>query len=702
MPLMTKIRESLSTFFSIFAGVFVVYIVLDWGMDITGRKHRSLTSESQQIGKINGEVVNYREFEDLVRQAVENQKNQTGTDPDENQLSIIRDQVWNQYVQEKLYAEEAKKLNVSVTDQEIVDWVRGDAPPDFLRQQFIDSTGTFNRARYEATILDPRNKKIMVTVEDFLRKQRLQEKLQSIIYASVRVSEEEMLLRFKDQNINYEADYILIDPNILVPDTLIKVADDDLRRYYNDHAEEFKVEATRKLKYVLFKEEPSKSDTDDVAKEFQDIKSRAQAGADFRDLAKTYSEVPPDTTGRYYKHGELSPAREKAVFNASAGEMLGPILESDGYHLTKVEDFRPGTDEYLHASHILIRIDNNDSVAALRKAKDVTARARGGEDFASLARQFSTDGSASNGGDLGWFGKGKMVKPFEEAAFKAKPGQIVGPVHTQFGYHVIKVLAKDNREVKATDIKMSIRIGPQTKSDISQRAKDFAYLAKEDDFAREAEQSKYNVQETQPFQKNVLIPGIGMNNAVNKFAFNNKVGTVGDAISLQNGYGVFIVSERKDAGIRPFDELKASIETRVKHDVKMEKAKVIAAELRQSLSPTDSLQKISAQRQNLPVQHLAPFTLSRFIPGIGQDLSFIGAISSLKVGEISKPIEGQRGVYLVKLTSKAPFDSTGYAAQKDVLRGQLLSEKRSKYFSEWSDQLKKAAEIVDNRDLFYR
>src|SRR5207245_5247253 len=106
--------------------------------------------------------------------------------------------------------------------------------------------------------------------------------------------------------------------------------------------------------------------------------------------------------------------------------------------------------------------------------------AGGGRAFAGLGRAYSKDaGSGARGGDVGWFGKGKMVKPFEDAAMKARPGQIVGPVRTPFGYHIIKVLARDSREVKISYIHMSINASSQTKSDIKQRAKEFSYLAKQ-------------------------------------------------------------------------------------------------------------------------------------------------------------------------------------------------------------------------------
>ena len=169
MPLMTRIRESLTTFFSVFAGLFVVYIVLDWGMDITGRRHNKQQAESLEVGKIDGEPVSYKEFSELVRQIADNQKTQTNTEPDENQMRTIRDQVWNELVEQRLFDEQAKQFNVSVTDQELVDWVKGDTPPDFLKQQFVDSTGTFDRQRYESALMDPRNKKQLLAVEDFLR-----------------------------------------------------------------------------------------------------------------------------------------------------------------------------------------------------------------------------------------------------------------------------------------------------------------------------------------------------------------------------------------------------------------------------------------------------------------------------------------------------------------------------------------------------
>lgn len=699
---MTKIRENLATFFSIFAGIFVVYIVLDWGMDITGRKQASRSLESQEIGKVNGEPILSKDFSEYVQRAIENQKAQTGTDPDESQIKMIREQVWNQLVENILYNEKIKELNIKVTNQELIDWVRGDNPPEFLKQQFIDSTGTFNRQLYDATIMDPKNKAIMARVEEALRMQRLREKLQSAVTSVVQVDEFEIKQRFADQNIKYDFEAAFFDPNILIPDDAISITEKDLRDYYNDHSDEYKTEATRKLKYVRFDEKPSKADSEEVLMTLQDIRKRIESGSDFNELATTFSETP--STDSYFKHGELPQDKENALFRAGKkGELVGPVLLTDGYHLFQIVDFKNGSEEAVHVKHILIKKNENDPKSAKIRAEQVLSEAKKGTDFSELAKKYSEDpGSAIKGGELGWVKKGKMVKPFEDAAFNAKPGQIVGPVLSTFGYHIIQVIAKDKREVRFNDIHIQIRPSAKTRNDVAQKAQDFAYLAKEGSFEKEAELSKYEIIETQPFQKGASISNIGINNAVNKFAFSNKLGTVSETISLTDGFGVFMVSEIKEAGIRPFEEVKNIIENRLKREKKIEKVKAIAQQIRNEINTGDSLQIIKGKNQKVSVQIVNAITLSGYIPNIGRDLNLFGGISKMKHGDISGVIESQRGAYIVKLYNKSEFDTTAYKAEASTLRSQILTERRNRFFSEWTDQIKKQAEIVDNRDLFYR
>ncbi len=661
-----------------------------------------LSSQSQEfVGVINDRNINYQEFVELVRERSEQLKTQTGNEPDENELNRIRDEVWNSLVTQTLIDEEIQRLGIEVPDQEIIDWVKGENPPEFLYRQFVDSLGNFNRQAYESAIADPRNKEIWIRVEEGLKKQRMQEKLQSIILAGVRVSESEIFQKFAEQNLKLGAEYIFFDPNKFVTDEEANVTDANIEKFYNENASEYKVGATRKLKYVKFIEAPSSKDTLSVVAELDDIMRRTAAGADFIDLLSTYSEN--QNIDIFYKPSDLTPVKADKLFLAKVGDIVGPFTDHDGFHLVKVLEEKAGTEEFIRASHILFSAQGADTVKVLVEAKNVLNRIRAGEDFAKLAEKFSQDpGSAAKGGDLGWFGKGRMVKQFEEAALKTPINQITGPIRTQFGYHIIKVIGKSKRELKIADITIPVRVSSETRSAIYQKAQDFKYLAEENDFIKEAEVAKYDVIETPAFGEIGIIPGIGHQPSINRFAFEKKRGTISDVLPLTEGYGVFMISEVKKEGIQPLAELKESIRPRVLRDKKMQLLKNKVSDYRKRLQSSDPLSNLTQQNPDLAIQTTGQFTLGGGVPGIGRDMMFIGSLLALKLNEVSKPIEGMRGYYIAKLTERVEIDSTAYKAQKEMLSTQILQTKKSQFLSEWLEQLKKNAEIKDNRDLYFR
>lgn len=698
MSLMTKMRENMAGIFAVFAVLFILYIIFDWGMDITGRKSHE---RSNVIGKINGKRIHYKEFTDFVKSLSENQKRQTGKDVDEESSSQIREEAWNVLVNQVLIEQEMDRLGITVTDQEIVDWVRGDNPPEFLVKQFIDSTGAFNRTAYDQAINDPRNRGQWIQIENVLKQQHMREKLQSILFATLRATEGEIFDRFTEQNTHLNVDFVLFEPNRLVKDSEVEVTDADIKKYYNENQDEFKQQATRKLRYVLFNETPSHQDSVDVLNELDDIVQKAKAGADFLDLLKTYSEIP--FSNAFFKHGELSTAKETAVFSAKKNDLIGPLQDFDGYHVIKILADSTGKEEALRASHILLQftpgVDTNN---IWRKAKEIFQKAKRGENFATLAHTYSEDGSASRGGDLGWFGKGRMVKPFEDAAFKARMGEIVGPVRSQFGLHIIKVTGRDQRQVKIADILLSIKPSSQTKNEISQKASDFAYLASHGDFDKEAALSKYQVQETPSFIKGGVVPGVGYSDQVMRFAFNGKLGDVSDPIRLTNGLDIIKITEVKTEGVRPLQDVKESIKFRAQLKKKMEKVGQYAKQLRSKLSPTDSFGVLTKLDSILTVRNTGSFTPSQPIPIVGRDPHFLGNTLALPVREVSKPFEGVKGYYIIKVVSRSAFDSTAYQSQRNSIRDQVLQEKKSRYLNDWLAQLKEKADIVDDREKFFR
>jgi hypothetical protein len=158
----------------------------------------------------------------------------------------------------------------------------------------------------------------------------------------------------------------------------------------------------------------------------------------------------------------------------------------------------------------------------------------------------------------------------------------------------------------------------------------------------------------------------------------------------------------EDAGIKSLDEVKEAVRPAALRRAKVKRLKEMITGLRGKLAPGDSLTKVAELDPATKVQRIGSFTLVASVPGIGRDQNFIGALSALSPGQVSPPVEGVRGVYLIQLVSRSEFDSTAYAAQRDMLRSQVIQDKRSRFLADWVAKLKEEAEIEDNRDVFFR
>jgi peptidyl-prolyl cis-trans isomerase D len=703
MAVLNDIREKSPKF--IIAGaavIFIVLIIFDWGLDLTGRRGRG-GGTGEVLGKVNGKEVSYKQFSELVRRTAENQKKQQGSDIDEETERQIRLQVWNQLVDEMLIEQEIDRLGITVTDQEIRDIVNGQNPPEFLVQQFKDSTGTFRRDAYQRAMVDPQNKSALIQVEEMIRQEQKRRKLQSLLLANVNVSEGELKQRFIDRSVTMDAAYVLFDINRLVPESTVTVSDDDMKKQYDSHVSDFQAKAARKVKYVLFNQNASSEDSAAVETEIKHLLEQAKSGVmDFADLVKTYSEVA--STEAFFKHGELSQKKENVIFSAKKGDIVGPINDNDGIHIIKILDQRQGTIEFVKSSHILLNlVSGPDSVKVIQKARTLLAQARSGVDFAKLARENSQDyGSAMQGGELGWASKDRWVKPFADAAFKAQVGGIVGPVRTQFGWHIIKVTGKDKREVKLLDLAMKVKASTQTVETAFQQAQDFGILAKDEGFEKAAENSKFTVQETQEFTKTGSIPGIGPNDAITNFAFSNKIGAIADPIYVRNGVIVIKVSNIREEGIRPFDEVKGVVRGFVLKEKKLAKIRADVDAFYKTLTSSSDLIAAAQSNPNLTAQTTGPFKPINGPASVGHDLKFIGTALAMKSGELSKPFEGNLGYYIIKLLSKAEVDTARYGIERESLRTQLLQEKRQRVLTDWQTALREKADIVDHRDKYFR
>jgi parvulin-like peptidyl-prolyl isomerase len=417
----------------------------------------------------------------------------------------------------------------------------------------------------------------------------------------------------------------------------------------------------------------------------------------------------------------FNPENYRQTAGGATGQILIEKSAAEKYYQEHEQEFKDAEKrkiDYLIFSNKATRADS-DTVRSL--AGQILQRARSGEDFAVLAQTYSEDESnRDKGGDLGFFKRGMMVKPFEEAAFGANPGDIIGPVQTTFGLHIIKVVAKktaeenkdkkdkkqkesadEGGEVQASHVLLKFQASRRTIEAAKDSADYFAAAAKESGWEKALQNEKLTAQSSQPFAKGSgFVPGAGMKSSVSSFVFRSAVGTVSDVFEVPQGFMVLRVAEALPERIKPLEEVQAQIEnilrTEKLKDLAFEAAKAARAKLNGSMT----LEDLAAQ-DSLEIKTPEAFARTGFIAGVGRDPNFIGTAFSLQPNQISPAVKGVRGAYLIQLLSVDPINEADFQAQKETIRADLLNRAKQNAFSEWYADLKEKATIKDYRELYF-
>ena len=354
-----------------------------------------------------------------------------------------------------------------------------------------------------------------------------------------------------------------------------------------------------------------------------------------------------------------------------------------------------------------------DSLRVERQINELYDQLVNGADFETLAMDFSEDTSnASEGGDLGFFGRNAMVPEFEAAAFETPPGSISSPVKTEYGWHIIKVeeaAVRDGEEqVRARHILLRTMTGQQTLGELNDQARQLQARAVESGLEEAvrfvgAMPDSLQIESTGFFadRPDGFIPGIGYLVGASSFAFASEPGDIGEVLENTSGFYILENAGEKPAGVLPLEEVELRIRSILVRNGKMDQARLRGEEVRSSLAGgnLDALSGEMADR----VATTDPITRQQaFIPRIGQDLNFIkGAFQLSVTGELSEVVEGERGYYLIQLVDREPVDETTYEMVKENLKQQLLIQKQNQLYQEWLTRLREDAVIENNlRDFF--
>lgn len=712
MGFMQKLRQNMPAVIIFLAIMFVALIVFEWGDARRGAGSVNRAG-SAALGAVNGDEINQTEFESRVESVIAMQRQQNPDAEIDDQQ--IRDAVWEQMVSETLIRQEANRLGIQVTDEELREVLLFD-PPDFLKQTFTDSAGVFNAPMYQSFMRDidgflaqrqyppeevQKVKSQLVQVQEEIRRDRLRQAVESAVTASAIPSLPDLRSAFTEQRTKITGSYALL-PVSVIPDEQAPVTDAEAQKYYNEHKGDFYQKASREVRYVMFPLDPSATDSGAVKRKLTNVTTALGRTADHRVKDSIFaSYVDQYGAGRYNGANyvplqELTPELQNALQGTKGGDVIGPVRMSDGTYLINVVDVQDSGEAYVKAQHILLRsATNDDSVRA--EAEKILARIKAGESIETLAPQVSADpGSAARGGDVGYFKRGMMVKPFEDAAFAAAPGSIVGPVKTDYGYHIIKVTDKTTRNYKIRDLKFDVRVSNTTRNLLRRRAADFREkLSQGGSIDSLAAKQTMQVYESGPINRNEPAAGTLK---LTYFAYGGNVGDVSETIEMADGSMIIgQISKVRNAGAMEFADAKAGIIEKLRTQKKLGLLKTRAEKMRAALATGDSLGKLKGVE---PAVEVTPFTdvvrTSPF-PGVGFDFALTSGAFDLQQGQTSSVLRGERGYYVVRVDNRVQPTDQEFAAERQTFMQQLLTQRRQSLFQDWLRRAREQATIEDYR-----
>ena len=702
MAFMTSLRDKTHVILFALIASFLGLIVIQWGMQFTGMSGKSKVNLA---GRVNGKDIAYNQYDEIYKELSENYRRSNPANDVTPEVEVaIQERAWNITVDQALLDQLFEKFGITLQDQEVVEALNSPFPPMIIRQNFTNpSTGAIDRSKLEAARRDPRAKDIWVQIEKIVRKELKINKLIRALQSVDQVTSRDLDDVVRRQFEQFSASFIPVPLAFAGPDSSFPVKDDEISKYYEAHKELFKQPPTRSADFVFFPLVASSKDSLAVKTDIEAI--RAEFATTKSD--SEYVRLQSDRLGGInvtYNRADFSPAAGELVFSASnlkPGALIGPFADNGAYRILKVRQVTASAQPVARASHILLKINPSSSgdvqrVRGLLMA--ISQQLRDGVPFEQLARKYSADpGSASRGGDLGWFTRDRMVPAFSAAVFGARPGAIVGPVQTQFGLHIIKVTGFDQRAVVCSEVVRNIR--PSTETTDSQRriAMAFQMSAKSQGIDKAAAGQKLEVLKTGDFAKHMALPGIGYSDKVASFAFKSNEGDLSDVIETEKGFYIIRLTGKNDSG---YHQLDALLKGKITAELLAEKKGAALEKKLASLAkvPGTTLDKIAASNPSFRIVKAADIRWNdAAIPGFGSDRQLVEAISGLDVGKLSSPVKISGGYALVVLNGKTYPAGIDLKAEAAKIAPQLLKVKQQQNIQEYFETEKKKAKIEDFR-----
>ena len=397
--------------------------------------------------------------------------------------------------------------------------------------------------------------------------------------------------------------------------------------------------------------------------------------------------------------------------------MSGRPTEQELTELYKknIEDYKQPEMRYMKYVKWPIVSSYNDSLRIKLEAENLMYRIKQGENFADIANAYTEDPSNNivgsdvlKGGMLGWFGKGQMVSEFDKAAFETNKGDLVGPVLTNFGYHVIKIndkrtLEDGTEQVNASHILLSISPGKDTESDLRDMASIFSLDAQESGFAELADSLGMVIGDASGVQKeSIFIQDIGVARDAVRFAFNSNLGDISDVVSNDNYALIFYLDSISEEETMSFDSVKEELEVEYLAAAKKENIKNVAQEISKEFNDGDvSLSDISKDNPDFEYVSEDSGNLVGSFESIGKSNYLAGALLNANANDTFGPLPTIRGQAFIKVLEIDEINESDFEEKKESLKFSLIIQRQNLIWGHWLQALRDESDIEDYRFDFY-
>ena len=706
MAALQNIRNKGGILVSIIIGIALIAFIVD--PSILGNP----ASYRNKVGEVAGTSIGIQEYQQRITENEEMIKQMNGVVglTDEQQY-MIRENTWEQIVAEIILNEQYEELGIGLSGDELYDVLLGNNMSPAIAQLFADpTTGQVDKQRAVETIKYLINapagtpeKNYWLNMEQQIKASQLQTKYMTLIAKGLFVTDEEAKAYLEDASVNADLSYIVKSYNT-VSDSAVQVTNNEIRDYYNSHGYLFQQPESRQIAYVNYDITASAQDIQETEKWVADLKEEFAEATDALEFADLSSEEKFPSI--YYKKGEVdNPELDKFLFEEKSADVFGPYMQRNAYRIARVADRRM-LPESVRARHILVVPMQNDVEGAKLLADSLAQVIRQGGDFEEIARTYSADqNSAVNGGDLGWFTRDQMIQPFSDSVFFSKRRE-VKVVATQYGFHVVQLtdMTKPVEKVRLAIVSKEITPSQETVNKIYNDARTFASnLNTEADFEAAVEKYGQTKRLANLTKNDRTISGIENGREVVREAFladgEGQVLTTKDKSPIfETGdkFTIAVLVSIKEEGTAPLNTVAGNIKREL---IRQKKAEIIAKDLEKSLSGSESLLSV-AQKAGAEVIDATDVNFNSIqLPGAGIEPKVIAQIMEMPENQLSRPIEGNQGVYVVMVTAKHTLEVTPEQIAQEKLQLTGLNINRVNY--QLLPALEKKNEIVDERYKFY-